>query len=210
MLLVDLLRLAVAILLAWGLRPHVALLWRFAFPGRVRHRLDPGGVVPDSDVARELVSAGFIFLGRREECVGRFLERREFFVFAHPEGIFADVPAGSRGKWIPAGLYFSSFVEDALFLVTKRVGPEVVRGMYVSQRETGSVGEMLRRHRAALARLGMGLSAERAPSAAEREKLFAVWHREHARTELRPFALLSAVLCLVGAAFLVRIFTFSY
>lgn len=212
MLLLDFLRLAVLAVLAWWLRPHAALLWRFAFPLRVRHRMTPGLEPPGgSAVVRELLAAGFVFLGRREETVGRILEQRTFFVLAHPDGIFADVPATSGAeKKIPDGLYFSSFVEGTLFLVTKRMGPEITRGSYVSQRETGSVDAMLRRHRAALAKLGLGLAPSGAVDAAAREKLFTVWHREHLRTELRPYAVLSGVLILVAAAFVVRMFTFSY
>lgn len=212
MLLLDLLRFAVLAVLAWWLRPHAAVLWRFAFPTRVRvRRIPEQAPTADHPVVQQLIAAGFVFLGKREEMVGRFLERRVFWVLAHPEGIFADVPVvDTRQKTIPAGLYFSSWVEDTLFVVTKRVGPDIVRGSYVSQRETGSVEDMLRRHRATLAKHGLGLSPSHAMDLATRENLFVFWHKNYARMELMPFVVLSGILCLLAVAFVVRMFTFSY
>ena len=212
MLLLDLLRFAVLAVLAWWLRPHVAVLWRFVFPTRVRvHIMPKQEPATDHPVVQKFIAAGFVCLGKREEVVGRFLERRVFWVLAHPEGIFADVPlVATRQKSIPAGLYLSSWVEDTLFVVTKRVGPDIVRGLYVSQRETGSVEDMLRRHRATLAKHGLGLSPSHAMDFATRENLFVVWHKKYARTELMPFVVLSGVLCLLAVAVVVRMFTFSY
>ncbi len=200
---VDLLRLAVTALLLWLLRPHLALLWRFAFPGRVRHRVLPGPV-PDGPWPRALAALGFLPLGYREERVPG-LERRGYHVFFHADGVFADLPApATASRRPPVGLYLTSVLPGVLFLITKRVGADTTRGLYVSLRAKGSLGDMLRVHRAALLRLGLGQRVEAPGTLEERAALFSAWHRDHARAELRNFAALSLVLTLIVGGFLVR------
>jgi len=200
---VDLLRLAVTALLLWLLRPHLALIWRFVFPGRVRHRIAPG-TVPDGPWTRALSALGFVPLGFREERIFG-LERRGFHVFFHADGVFADLPASATGsRHPPVGLYLTSVLPEVLFLITKRVGADTTRGLYVSLRATGSPADMLRSHRAALLRLGLGQRVEAPGTLERRAELFSVWHRDHARAELRNFAALSLVLTLIVGGFLVR------
>lgn len=200
---VDLLRLAVTALLLWLLRPHLALIWRFACPGRVRHRTTPGPA-PDGPFTRALSALGFVPLGFREERI-LGLERRGYHVFFHADGVFADLPVTTAvSPRPPVGFYLTSMLPEVLFLITKRVGADTTRGLYVSQRATGSLEDMLRTHRAALLRLGLGQRVEAPGTLERRAELFSVWHRDHARAELRNFAALSLVLTLVVGGFLVR------
>lgn len=203
---VDLLRLAMTGLLLWLLRPHLALIWRFLVPGRVRHRLDPEMVVPAGFWAQTMEGLGFRHVGYREErIVG--LERRGFHVFFHEDGVFADLPeeaCEAKSRRPPRGMYLTTVLPDSLFLITKRVGQETTRGLYVSLRSTGSVADMLRAHRATLMRLGLGQQVEAPGTLHRRGEIFALWHRDHARTELRNFAVLSIVLTVIVAGFLAR------
>lgn len=209
---VDLLRLAVTGLLLWLLRPHLAVIWRYVLPRRVRHRVEasPAPAGPWSELLGQL---GFVHLGRREERIPG-LERRGYQVFYHDDGVYADLPesaleaTGPRGASLrrpPAGLYLTSVLPESLFLITKRVGTETTRGLYVSQRAGGPLVDMLRVHRAALLRLGLGQRLEMPGSLARRAEIFELWHRDHARAELRNFAVLSVVLTLIVGGFLVRV-----
>jgi len=203
---VDLLRLAVTGLLLWLLRPHLALIWRFLVPGRVRHRIDPAKVPPAGSWVRTLEDLGFRHVGWREERIPG-LERRGYHVFFHEDGVFADLPedaCDSKAKGPPLGMYLTTVLPDSLFLMTKRVGQETTRGLYVSQKSTGSVADMQRAHRATLLRLGLGQQVEAPGTLARRGEIFALWHRDHARAELRNFTVLSIVLTIIVAGFLVR------
>lgn len=211
---VDLLRLAVTGLLLWLLRPHLAVIWRFTLPRRVRHTIEaaqaPAGIW--NEVMGQL---GFVHLGRREERIPG-LERRGYQVFYHEDGVYADLPEavldapGPRAptpRRPPAGLYLTSVLPEILFLITKRVGTEMTRGLYVSQKATGPLADMLRVHRATLLRLGLGQHLETSGSLARRAEIFDLWHRDHARAELRNYAALSVVLTLIVGGFLVRLWT---
>jgi hypothetical protein len=206
---VDLLRLAMTGLLLWLLRPHLALIWRFLQPARVKHRIAP----VDGDAAgfwpETMKQLGFVHLGHREErIVG--LERRGYQVYYHEDGVFADLPQAafeSSSRKPPVGLYLTTVLPGALFLMTKRVGSDTTRGLYVSQKASGSVAEMLRAHRATMLRLGLGQQVEAPGTLARRAEIFTQWHREHARAELRNFAVLSIVLSLIVGGFLVRMWT---
>jgi hypothetical protein len=128
-------------------------------------------------------------------------------VFFHEDGVFADLPQAaleSSSKRPPMGLYLTTVLPEALFLMTKRVGQETTRGLYVSQRSSGTIEEMLRAHRATLMRLGLGQRVEEPGTLERRSEIFSLWHREHARSELRYFAVLSIVLTLIVGGFLVR------
>jgi len=203
---VDLLRLAVTGLLLWLLRPHLALIWRFLQPGRILHRFEPARTLPQGFWATTMSGLGFAHLGWREERIFG-LERRGYHVFFHEDGVFADLPEAaceSKTKRPPVGLYLTTVLPEALFLMTKRVGQETTRGLYVSQKVSGTVADMLRAHRATLMRLGLGQKVEAPGTLERRSEIFTQWHREHARAELRNFAVLSVVLTVIMAVFLVR------
>jgi len=203
---VDLLRLAVTGLLLWLLRPHLALIWRFLQPSRVRHRVEPVEGKLAGFWVETMARLGFVHLGRREEMI-HGLERRVYQVFFHEDGVFADLPEAaleSKSKRPPVGLYLTTVLPRTLFLMTKRVGQETTRGLYVSQRSSGTVADMLRAHRATLMRLGLGQRVEEPGTLQRRSEIFSLWHQDHARVELRYFAVLSMVLTLIVGGFIVR------
>ncbi len=206
MTVVDLLRLVVTGLFVWLLRPHLALLWRFALPGRVRHALLPQERPPEGLWKKMLEQAGFKPVGFRRERIP-LLENRGFFVFHHSEGVYADVPEQaffSPRKQVPTGLYLTTWLPDTLFLITKRVGGNIHQDLYVSQKRSGSLQDMMRAHRATLLQLGLGQNVDEPGTCERREEIFRLWHARFARIEQRNFAVLSFVLSIIMIVFLIR------